>query len=373
MSILIVVAHPDDEVFLFGGSAMRAKGAHVVICTDGSWKANKDERYRKAKHASQLFGWSVSFLDFKDDYTKHLDVPALIEKLRAEYPDKDYEEVWTHSPTGDYMGHWHHSDVAFACSQVYTTVFYHAFGLRVDRTVLTEYDYRAKCAAASKAYPEEVGSFFVMFDGFVDETKVKLRKQLVSQIYLWLYDKAVFPFVTDFDCWKYEESKYEEDIFTGCMSMVDTIAPVPNIIEIGANTGRFSKLLTTRRRGSYFIVEPAKRYVDKLSVLATKVYPSSLDIPMNKLKGETLLFFINTWWYLSPAELNRVLSWGCEYIICDTEVLHRFRPYQELSRTTVAEAFETASTGEYTFRRVKKEISLARRERWFGLSMGIRR
>ena len=101
----------------------------VIIVTDGQGDGKPDERQAHLQKASELFRFRIlSFGSQKDIEGKRLDVTDIMTILKKYQPD--YDEVWTHSPLGDYQSHPHHQDTAIACALIFEDkVRYNHIGL----------------------------------------------------------------------------------------------------------------------------------------------------------------------------------------------------------------------------------------------------
>lgn len=110
--VLVIAAHPDDEVYGMGGTIRKlsSKGneVHVLIVTDGCTAQYKDDpnlneildrKKQEAKEANLLLGVKeVHFGQLSDmrlDTIAHIEVNAVIEKVVNNIqPDKVYTHFW---------------------------------------------------------------------------------------------------------------------------------------------------------------------------------------------------------------------------------------------------------------------------------------
>lgn len=111
-NILVIVAHPDDEVLGMGGTiaklSSQGKQVHLLIVTDGSASQYRDaenlqeiidSKKKETKNAADLLGIkSITYgnlPDMKLDVTAHIDVNAVIEKaIDTVKPDTVFTHFW---------------------------------------------------------------------------------------------------------------------------------------------------------------------------------------------------------------------------------------------------------------------------------------
>lgn len=110
--ILVIAAHPDDEVLGMGGTiaklASQNKEVHLLIVTDGSTSQYKgsenidkilDSKKQETKKSSDILGIKSIMYgmlpDMKLDATPHIDVNQVIEKaIDAIQPDTVFTHFW---------------------------------------------------------------------------------------------------------------------------------------------------------------------------------------------------------------------------------------------------------------------------------------
>ncbi|MDN4074071.1 PIG-L family deacetylase [Fictibacillus terranigra] len=104
---LMVVAHPDDELFFGGDELIQEEGWKVVCVTDG----DNEERRQEFERAMQLVGAEYEMWNYKDAWTEHVNRPKLEEDLSRVVNERDYKKIVTHNLYGEY-GHPEHKAVA---------------------------------------------------------------------------------------------------------------------------------------------------------------------------------------------------------------------------------------------------------------------
>jgi len=109
MSVLCVVAHPDDELLGVGGTLARhaADGddVHICILSDGvtsrydeidAANAEIQQRRQRAHQAADTIGASVSLHEFPDNSFDTVPLLDLVQVIEAEIAEHDPNVVYTH-------------------------------------------------------------------------------------------------------------------------------------------------------------------------------------------------------------------------------------------------------------------------------------
>lgn len=109
MSILCVVAHPDDEVLGVGGTLARhaADGddVHICILSDGvtsrydetdAAEAEIEQRRQRATEAAETLGATVSLYGFPDNRFDTVPLLDIVQTIESEIVDQSPDIVYTH-------------------------------------------------------------------------------------------------------------------------------------------------------------------------------------------------------------------------------------------------------------------------------------
>ena len=109
MSVLCVVAHPDDEVLGVGGTLARhaADGddVHICILSDGvtsrydetdAADAEIQQRRQRAKQAAELLGATVSLHGYPDNSFDTVPLLDIVQTIEAEIAEHAPDTVYTH-------------------------------------------------------------------------------------------------------------------------------------------------------------------------------------------------------------------------------------------------------------------------------------
>lgn len=106
--VLVVVAHPDDEVIWMGGALLRNKNNWDITIISLCRKNDKDRepRFRKV---SKILGSNSFINDIDDEKLMPIEIKKIIKVLKK-YADRNYDYIFTHGKNGEY-GHIRHKEV----------------------------------------------------------------------------------------------------------------------------------------------------------------------------------------------------------------------------------------------------------------------
>lgn len=183
MKVLVIAAHPDDEVFGMGGTiaklATEGKEVHVLIVTDGSTTQYKNspnlyeilnKKKKEAKNANCALGVKkVHFGELPDmrlDSVAHIEVNRVIEEMIKKLKP---EIVYTHF----------YGDINFDHQHVYKSTLVAVRPLP-GQTVKELYCYKVP---SSTEWSPQIFSGTFMPNVFVDISKYCLKKQEAIKLY----------------------------------------------------------------------------------------------------------------------------------------------------------------------------------------------
>jgi LmbE family N-acetylglucosaminyl deacetylase len=148
-SVLVLVAHPDDETT---GFSSVCAGADVVSVTDGSWAGRAAARADSFHRACARLGARRSLLlHLPDVFPWRLPVEVMVDQLRKL---GHYRRVYTHSPL---EAHAHHRDVALAASQYFEEIWVRSLGgYAAEMHVLDRQAYQRKLDIINTIYPRDL-------------------------------------------------------------------------------------------------------------------------------------------------------------------------------------------------------------------------
>lgn len=310
MNILIVVAHPDDEAFLFGGRMLELDHKYdVLVFTKGNWHNNELQRLNALFKSSKLFNFKVIKLEsFDDNFNQHLSFNKLFNLLKD---FRGYDQVWTHSPYGDYHNHKHHSDVAYACSRTFgLNVRY--FGLKhvyTDGWKMSRTTYNEKIKLLEKIYFKEYLKFSKIFQNYIFEEMCYLDPGEVSMLYLLIYGSEVYKYVNFDELHSYINIKDNLIKFRRIYNLISKLK-IENTLIIGLCPDNFIYKLN-----NISLVFDKHKYYNNLKIDAVNIY--------NKIScfNESFdLLILNDINELNNDDLSRIFRINSENILIISKV-----------------------------------------------------
>lgn len=155
MSALLVVAHPDDETYFFGGFLQKLKGLNWVVVS--VTQSEESLRGREFIRACEAYRVTPCLWGFPDEAGATLEVSALIERMQI-FDATHFSLVVTHNEVGEY-GHPHHIVVHRAVRAVIPRAFTFSYNLIADiEARLTESELAFKRRVLSEIYLSQKNS-----------------------------------------------------------------------------------------------------------------------------------------------------------------------------------------------------------------------
>ncbi|KSU83341.1 GlcNAc-PI de-N-acetylase [Fictibacillus enclensis] len=100
---LMVVAHPDDEIFFGGDELIQEKGWKVICISD----RNDATRKKEFETVMKEVGAEHEIWNYRDAWTEHVNRHELETDLRRVLAEREYKKIVTHNLKGEY-GHPEH-------------------------------------------------------------------------------------------------------------------------------------------------------------------------------------------------------------------------------------------------------------------------
>jgi LmbE family N-acetylglucosaminyl deacetylase len=376
MKNLIVVAHPDDESFFFGGRMLQSpeQTFDVLVITDGGHhdgetKQNPGKRLERLYAAAKKFGFRVipNPNALPDYYSKRLDFDAIVSLIEPLAVGSHYDRVYTHSPIGDEGRHWHHQDVALAVSWLFkdrARFRIHGLNTRGDNYVLSADTYKAKIEALYSAYPEETEEFSECFAYFTEESVIELPFYFVWLLYAWhseiSFESKLMNSHPDFsDTWNMRQSPYENAKLQRYIGVLKNLLSGKDFsgIEFGPYLGLYSRK---------FLEEGIVKRLSMVEV-CDKHYPDL--IPLGEVKKNLgdfppqqfdVAFFMEVVYYFSKEDSEKIIEWFKRNGLPQYLVFSNPQEFMDLFMSTDAEfkaayklidLTEISSEFEYNFSR----------------------
>ncbi|MEK6926109.1 MAG: PIG-L family deacetylase [Nanoarchaeota archaeon] len=114
--VLVIVAHPDDEILWMGGLLIRNKKKWdtTVVCLT---RKSDSDRFPKFKKVMKALGTKGHIFDLDDKkLDNHLDQDEIMGVIKK-HSKKNYDLIFTHGENGEY-GHIRHMDVHKAVNKM---------------------------------------------------------------------------------------------------------------------------------------------------------------------------------------------------------------------------------------------------------------
>lgn len=116
--ILVIVAHPDDEVIWVGGTLLQEKNSNktiISLCRKND--KNRAPRFRKAMKLLKAKGYILDLDDAENGKHKEISDKEIITRILRVTKNKTYDILYTHGINGEY-GHPRHKAIHSAVNKM---------------------------------------------------------------------------------------------------------------------------------------------------------------------------------------------------------------------------------------------------------------
>ncbi len=169
-SVVLIVAHPDDEILWAGGTILKNPSWNCYIVT--LCRASDTDRAPKFYKVLDFLGAKGKMGDLDDGPDQNplfdKDVQECILQL---LPDKNFELVITHDPSGEYTSHLRHEETSKA-----------VINLWYSKKILTDEIWTFAYEDGKKKYlPKPIKNAYFYYD--LPEEIWKKKYQIITELY----------------------------------------------------------------------------------------------------------------------------------------------------------------------------------------------
>lgn len=112
---LCIVAHPDDELIWMGGTILANNGWEWTVYS--LCRSADSDRAPKFGRACKIYKAKAIISDLDDERLQPLKISEVINKIKGNLPEKEFDYIFTHGQNGEY-GHLRHREVHAAVEQM---------------------------------------------------------------------------------------------------------------------------------------------------------------------------------------------------------------------------------------------------------------
>lgn len=312
MKDLVIIAHPDDEIFWFSSILFR-NNPDVICVTTGRDVEDKEYRLKAFTQIMEMLNLKNYYLLGFPDTDQRVELENL-EKALSPFIKKEYDKVFTHGPYGEIFNNKHHQDVCYIVYKLFKNTYSIAWNIYPDivNTLTTE-EYDLKKFLLGTIYFKEYINMMDAYQISSTEEFVKLDSKSI-EIYYWAIanfgDHHEKLSNDNEDFWGFGYSPYEIERHAAILSLSKKVSP-NTILEFGACEGILTDKLS--KNGSVDCVERVTKYKN---ILKNKGYKVVQDIDTREYDLSVVASFLE---YVKQPFLF-LKSIKSEYLVLDVIV-----------------------------------------------------
>jgi LmbE family N-acetylglucosaminyl deacetylase len=115
-SVLVIVAHPDDETIWMGGTLLKNKSRWNITIISLCRRDDRD-RAPRFRNACKVFNAKPFMSDLEDEKLNDINSEEVINRIKKFVGKENYDSIFTHGKNGEYE-HKRHIDVHNAVNEM---------------------------------------------------------------------------------------------------------------------------------------------------------------------------------------------------------------------------------------------------------------